>query len=139
MNNFDAQAFYDLLLAHKWWGVAAVVIGILVRCTKDDRLVAWIPVSVAARWRPLLAVGLGIISGVVEAIAAGTVWPVALIGGIGSAITAMSAHAVVISSLRNGRELGVSKADMETQALDPRVIDIGMVVPPKKAPPGAAG
>lgn len=108
----DPEALTNLLAlvnAHKWVAVASIVVGLLVRMTKDDPIVAWFPVAIPARYRPLIAFGLGMISGALQKLAEGIDWPTALVGGAVSAALAMSAHAVVISSLRNGRELGEAK------------------------------
>ena len=100
-----------LVKAHSWIALAALVIGFLVRLVRDDSTVAWFPITIPARWRPLIALGLGIVSGILNALVAKVDWPSAIVGGVVSAVTAMGGHAVVINALRNGRELGEKKAE----------------------------
>jgi hypothetical protein len=100
-----------LAKAHSWVALAALVIGLLVRLVRDDSTVAWFPVTIPSRWRPLIALGLGIVSGVLNQLVLKVDWATAIVGGIVSAVTAMGGHAVVINALRNGRELGEKKAE----------------------------
>jgi hypothetical protein len=89
--------------------LAAIAIGALLRALKSGRLT--LPWTVPARWRPLLALALGIASAVAESIVAGTPWRDAMIGGVASAALAALGHGVLIEGVRNGRELGVAKHD----------------------------
>lgn len=83
-----------------WFGVTAVIIGAIVRVLKSDTPLATVP----ARFRPWLALGLGVVSGVLQAIASGTPWMQALTSGIGAAATAIVGHDVLVESVRGGRE-----------------------------------
>lgn len=96
-----------LLLAHQWVVASSVVIGALVRLQKNGKLT--LPWTIPARYRPLLALGLGLVSGMLEAVIAGTPWSSAIVGGLVSAAMAGLGHGVVIEALRNGRELGAAK------------------------------
>jgi hypothetical protein len=100
-----------LAKAHSWVALAALVIGLLVRLVRDDSTVAWFPITIPSRWRPLIALGLGIVSGILNALVAKVDWPAAIVGGVVSAVTAMGGHAIVINALRNGRELGEKKTE----------------------------
>jgi hypothetical protein len=101
----DPAEFLAALRAHAWPVVAAFAVGAIVRAIKSDL----IPIDVPARWRPKLALGLGLASGVAEAVIAGTPWAEALTGGVLSACVAMGGHGVLIQGLRDGRELGEPK------------------------------
>ena len=60
----------------------------------------------AVAFAMVIGVGLGLVSGVLEAVLAGTPWHAALMGGVASAAVATFGHGVIIEALRNGRELG---------------------------------
>ena len=94
----------ELILAHQWVAAAAVIIGALMRLQKSGRLT--LPWTIPARWRPLAGLALGILSGALEAVVAGTPWDRAIVGGLVSAAVAALGHGVVIEGLRGGRELG---------------------------------
>jgi len=106
MNDQDVMAIGQLVVDHKWVAVASVVIGLLVRLSKTD--VRWFP-TLDARWRALLAVVLGVASGVLDKVATGTAWAPALIGGLVSGMLAVTSHDVVIEGFRRGRELDKPK------------------------------
>src|SRR5574338_298624 len=95
-----------LVIAHKWIAVAAVLIGAIVRALKQDTP---IPITIVAKYRPWLALGLGQVSGVLQALSTGTPWKEALVGGLVSSVVAILGHDLVIESMRNGKELGAPK------------------------------
>lgn len=97
----DLPLVLSFVHAHKWALVAAVLIGFVARLSKDDA----IGPSVPARWRPLFVLGLGAVITACDAIVAGQPTPDAIVLGLGSAITAILGHTVVVHSLRGGREL----------------------------------
>lgn len=87
-----------------WMLVAALVIGALVRLTKAD--VSAFP-TVAARWRPLVAVGIGLLLSACDALIAGTPPKEALVAGLGAAMVAILGHVFGIEVLRGGREIAI--------------------------------
>lgn len=93
-----------LALAHKWVAVASVVIGALVRLAKSDTV---LPIDVPAKWRPLFAMGLGVVSGVLEHVAAGTSWRDAVLGGVVSAVLAILGHEWVVERLLGDRAMPI--------------------------------
>jgi len=108
--NPDIQALVELASQHKWVALAALVVGTLVRAMKADS--TFLPFDVPARWRPLLALGLGISSGVLQKATTGTPWREAIMGGVISGVMAIVGHDVLIEGLRAGREvpMGTPKA-----------------------------
>ena len=104
MNASDVVA---LLLAHKWLGATALVIGFLVRLLKSDTPLPTLP----ARFRPWLALGLGALSAMVDSRVNGTDWRTALVAGLGAGLVAIMGHDTVVESLRNGREFFQKKED----------------------------
>jgi len=112
----DPKALLALAQQHKWFALAALVIGLVVRLLKSD---GPIPINVPAKYRAWLAVGLGIVAGVLDMIGAGTAWKEALLGGILAAFAAISGHQLVVESLRSGREVGESKPAFRTRSTPP--------------------
>ncbi len=102
----NPQDIIEAIKAHAWPIVAAVVIGGLVRMVKADT----IPINVPPRWRPVLALGLGLVSGACDAIIRGTAWQEALGMGLLSSFVAMGGHDVLIEALRGGQEVSAPKA-----------------------------
>lgn len=93
-----------LLVSHKWVAASAVAIGLVVRLLKSDTK---IPINIPAAYRTWIALGLGIVSGVLDKIANGTPWKDAIVGGLGAAFTAIVGHEMLIESMRGGREIPV--------------------------------
>lgn len=106
----------DLVRDNKWWALAALLIGFVVRMLKSD---GPIPITLPAKWRPWLAVGLGIVAGVVEKISTGTPWKNAIVGGLVAAFVAISGHQLFVESARGGREIGESKENFTKRSLRP--------------------
>ena len=109
----NLHALGELLLAHKWIAAAAIVIGALVRLTKSDTPLPW---SVPARWRPILALGLGLLAGVLQAVASGAPFAPALLDGTLAAVVAMLGHVFGVEVIRNGKE-PFSRTDAASGAL----------------------
>lgn len=104
-NDFDTSQLAALLAAHKWVPASALVVGFLVWLQKKGKLPGFN--SIPPNYRPFLALGLGILSGVLNKIAVDSkTWLVAILDGVLSAIIAISAHDTLIEGLRNGKEIG---------------------------------
>lgn len=89
-----------------WIGFSALAIGLLVRLLKSDTP---LPFTVPAKWRPVLALVLGLLSGVLHALSTGVPWRDALLGGLSAGVAAIVGHDVGIESLRGGVEVGAPK------------------------------
>lgn len=94
-----------LIDARAWVPLAAVLVGAIVRLTKMGPLSERIPPAA----RPWIALGLGLVSGVLEAVLAGTPAAVAIAGGLISGTLAIAGHDTLVESLRKGKELGAPK------------------------------
>lgn len=90
----------------RWVALASILVGLLVRLSKQD--VPGLP-TMPARWRPLLALGLGAASAGLQMVAQGTAWPEALVGGLVSSALAITGHAAIVDALRAGRDIGTGK------------------------------
>ncbi len=99
----DLDTLLDLFARHQWVAVATVVIGLLVRASKQD--VPWFPLVITARWRPLASLVLGLASGVLQAVSTGTTLRDALLGGFISGVTAIAGHDTLVDALRKGKDL----------------------------------
>lgn len=105
----DIDQLVTLMQTHAWIPLASVVIGLAVRLVKSDKAVAWFPIAIPPQVRSWLALGLGLIAGVLDKVVAGAPWPTAMLGGLVAAISAISGHELVVESLRGGRDIGVPK------------------------------
>lgn len=104
MNDATELVSHLLALANdrKWWALAALVIGTVVRLSKLD--VRWFP-NVDARWRPAFAALLGVALGGLDKIVAGETWQQALTWGLSASAAAILGHVFFIESARGGKEL----------------------------------
>ena len=86
---------------HAWVALAAMVIGALVRVLKGDSPLP----CVSPRVRPWLALGLGMVSGVLSALLTSTPLSTTILEGLIAGATAIAGHDTLIEGLRGGREL----------------------------------
>lgn len=105
----NTEDLIKLVEDRKWVSLAAVVIFWLTRLLKSDTK---IPIDIPARYRWWLALGLGILSGVLEKVASsGTqdakTWTSAIVGGLISFALASLGHQAIIENLRDGKELPI--------------------------------
>lgn len=114
----DANALYALLIAHKWIALAALLIGGGVRLVKSDSPVpTWLHLPVwltAPRARVWIALGGGIVAGVLDRVGNGDEWQPALFWGLSAAMTAIIGHETLVESMRGGRDFFVSKDKFES-------------------------
>jgi hypothetical protein len=92
-----------LFREHKFTVLAGILIFFLVRVVKDER----IPIPITPRWRPALAVGLGVLVVLSEALLSGASWAEAGEVGAGAAVGAILLHVFGIEVLRGGKELPI--------------------------------
>jgi len=83
-----------------------ITIGGLVRTTKAD--IPFVP-NVDSRWRPFVALALGALGGMLDALVRGTPFVRALLTGIMGAIGAIAGHQTFVEGLRGGVEIGETK------------------------------
>lgn len=106
-----ADQLISLWHAGGWVPVATFIVGLLVRLMKDDTK---IPVNLPKKWRPYVAIALGVALGVIEKIAAGSTWKTAVGGGLLAGGFAIVGHVFGIEVLRGGKEIpipGLMKSD----------------------------
>lgn len=144
---------HQLLISPSWLGVAALVIGTMIRLLKGDPAVSWFPPFLPARWRtlppawrPRVALALGVASSVVEKRAQGAPWPAAAVGGLLEGLAAggvaIAGHEVLVESLRKGRELGESRLNYVKRMSSrppPMALAADVGVPPAAAVPTFEG
>lgn len=126
------EEFFAIIVAHKWITIASLIIGAIVRGLKSDTPLP----TVAPRWRPALAVCLGLVSGMLEAILDATPWQKAMAGGLVSAAVAIAGHDVIVKWLRDGRDVftrkGSSDPDKGDGGTGPQTIVVTPVVEVEK-------
>jgi len=115
----------SLVRSKAWIPLASLLIGLFVRLSKTDAAVAWFPVNLRPKVRPYVALAGGILTGVAAGLVGGS-WLSALTGGVVAGMLAITAHDVVVESIRNGREIGTPKT--------PAMFPPGSIVPPSPSP-----
>lgn len=100
---------------HAWVTLAAFCIGGFVRLLKTSRATrlpfvgVWIA-KIPKKHLPTLALMLGVVSAVLDAVVAGELWRNAIVGGLVSAAIAVMGHQWIIEGVRGGKEIGVKDA-----------------------------
>jgi len=94
----------DLIERRAWVPLASVVVFFLVRLMKSDTK---LPINLPPLTRAWVALGLGVLSGVLEKVATGRTWTSAIVGGLVTGALAIIGHDTLIASLRKGREIPV--------------------------------
>jgi hypothetical protein len=117
----DPQPYLDLIERHEWPALAALIIGLIVRLLKEDT--RFPPFAFPARWRPFFALGLGALSGALQAVSTGTPWGEALLGGVISGALAIAGHGAIVDALRNGRDVPLFKLVKPPEAPAARVAE----------------
>lgn len=85
----------------------SMLIGAFIRGSKEGGSLPW---NIPARWRPWVAVVLGIVAAAIDKVAAGASWKEAGIIALSGA-GAIVAHELGIESVREGKELPVLAKD----------------------------
>ena len=88
-------------LAHRWLGLAIVIIGWLTRIVSSDSA---FPVTIPTRWKPVLVIILGQAYGALTLILGGASWQSAVIDGLMVAFCTMGLFDLVIKAIFNGNE-----------------------------------
>lgn len=107
-----------LVAAHSWIALAALIVFAIVRLLKSDTK---IPLNIPARYRPVLAIALGAVAGVLDHVASGTPWRQALVNGATAGVLAIMGNVLGVDVLRDGVDVPVPK---------------GISVPPPPMPEG---
>lgn len=95
-----------------WVVISALVIGALVRMSKAEKL-GGVFHRIPARYRSMIPVALGAMSGGLEMLLRGASYKSAAVHAVIAFSLAISGHEVLIKGLRDGRELGEKKSDDE--------------------------
>lgn len=110
-----------LIQGHAWVPVAALVIALLARLTKQDNI---FPVNISPRWRVWVVFGLGVVSGILQTIVSGVIWWQALLQGLLSAVIAIATHQVTVESILGGKEPPVPGLMKKTAGSGPAAVAI---------------
>lgn len=105
-NIMQSNSLAALVAAHKWYALAAIVVGFLIRILKDDTKLPTIP----ARVRPWISVAAGIVALALDKLAAGASWKIALVNGAIVGGLPIVAHQLGIESVLGGKEVPLPAA-----------------------------
>lgn len=119
----DLQSLIALASQHQWMPVAILVIGYIVRLSKDD---SRFPVSIPERWRPVLVLVLGQVYAALQSVQSGASWKVVAWHGLTTAVWTMGLYSLVMKALFNGKEPAFMK-----------LIAMVLPPPPPAEPPAA--
>lgn len=103
-----------------WIIVCAIIVGLLVRFTKDDAT------SIPARLRPSVALLLGVATSALGRAQLGMDWRSALFYGAMGSFTSIAGHEIIIEGIRKGDEFKLpglaakAKAKKRVRASRPR-------------------
>lgn len=124
----------DMASRGQWIPLASLAIGLIVRLLKSDTK---LPIDVPPRLRSPLALVLGMVAAVLDRVATGVTWKVAILSGIVASVFAIVGHDTFIMSLRGGKEIPVPGL-MKEPPMDPHVpgkpLDAAPDVPKKDDP-----
>lgn len=101
----DISPIINALLAHNWVIVGALFVGLVVALTKQGWFGTWIQDKIPARYLPIYAMGVGVLSLMGSEVLAGKTWQQALMDGFSAAFLAVVGHQTVIEGVRDGKEL----------------------------------
>lgn len=118
-----------LVAAHKYPIVIAVLISIAIRLCKGD--VAATP-TIPARYRPLVSLGLGILSGAATAVIAGTPWGTALLEGLAAGVAPIAGNEAIFEAIFGKRTAAIEALKAQVRAAS------FTRLPPPPLPPGRA-
>jgi hypothetical protein len=102
----DLGQLFSLILSHSWIALAALVVGAIVAVLKGTTPLP----AISPKYRPWLALGLGVVAGILKSISTGTPAAQAILSGLGSGMIAITGHETLIESVRGGKELIRSRA-----------------------------
>jgi hypothetical protein len=103
----DFSQLLALLAERKWIPLSALVVWMVVRLLKSDTK---IPVDIPPRWRPVLAVVLGVAASSLDKIAEGGDWRKVAPEGLAVGVIAILVQVFGVDVLRGGKDVAVPKA-----------------------------
>lgn len=98
----EVEILIELAKAKQWVPLSAAVVFALLRLMKNDTK---FPINIEPRVRVWMALVLGLIAGLLSAVANGLHWQTAVLIGIAASAMAVLGHNVAIDSLRGGKEI----------------------------------
>jgi hypothetical protein len=102
----DIELLMQLAAEHKWFALAAIVVGAIIRALKTEAA-GYIFSQVPAFWKRVVPLALGCALGALESLASGRPLTEALLkGALLAGGGSMVGHDWLIEGVRGGRELG---------------------------------
>jgi len=110
MDTVAADQIVQLVRTHAWIPLLAVVVGTIIRVSKNDAAVARIKFYIKPQNRAAWALVWAVALAALDRIAIGGTWYDALAGGLVAGCGAIAAHEVIVNKMRKGRDFGVKKS-----------------------------
>jgi hypothetical protein len=109
MDSVNADTLVKLARANAWIPLIAIVVGTIIRLSKNDPLVARVKFYIKPQNRAAWAMVWAVFLAALDRLATGGTWYDAIAGGFVAGCTAIAAHEVLVNGVRKGRDFGVKK------------------------------
>jgi len=110
MDTVTADQIVQLVRTNAWIPLLAVVVGAIIRVSKNDPAVARLKFYIKPENRAAWALAWGIALAALDRLATGGTWYDALAGGLVAGSAAIAGHEIIVNKIRKGRDFGVKKA-----------------------------
>jgi hypothetical protein len=131
MDAVSADTLVQALRANAWIPILTVVVGAIIRASKNDPAVARLKFYIKPENRPLWAMVWAIGLAALDRFATGGTWYDALAGGLVAGSAAIAGHEIVVNRMRKGRDIGIKKAPKPPTVPPPDWVDDSLRPPAK--------
>lgn len=140
MDSVQIDQFVQLIRTHAWIPVLSIIVGAIIRASKNDPAVAKIKLFIKPENRPVWAMVFAVVLAALDRLAVGGTWYDAIAGGLVAGSGAIAGHEIIVNKVRKGRDMGIKKEpppppeDWDDDSLRPPPGDGPLITwPPKMA------
>jgi hypothetical protein len=105
-----------LISTHRYPVIAGIVIALVIAAFKNNSLPT---PTIPDRWRPVVSLGLGVLSAVAHALVGGAPWGTALLGGLASGLGPVAANELIAEGILGKRTAAIEALKARVRALSP--------------------
>ena len=127
----DFSELLALAAERKWIPLAALAAWAVVRLLKSDTKLRTVP----ARWRPVLAIVVGVLASTLDKVIAGGDWRLLAPEGVAVGVIAVLVHVFGVDVLRGGKDIAIPKSLSVRPPPPPPGSDGGGLIVPPVPPP----